>query len=131
MKHLDELKKLNLPRDKFAVFGSGPLAIRGLRDNDDIDIIVKTDIFEDLAEKYPFKNDKKNSIKIGNIEIFKDWLPWFNDPNHLVDCADKIKGIRFVKLEYVMQWKKAMNREKDRKDIRLIEDYLKSHPEDE
>ncbi|MFH1291164.1 MAG: hypothetical protein ABIH79_01240 [archaeon] len=31
-KQLAELKKLNLPKDKFAIFGSGPLAINGIRD---------------------------------------------------------------------------------------------------
>ena len=43
-KQLAELKKLNLPNDKYAVFGSGPLAIYGIRDSEDIDIIVKSEL---------------------------------------------------------------------------------------
>jgi len=44
MKYLDELKSLNLPKDKFAIFGSGPLAIRNMRENKDIDIIVNREL---------------------------------------------------------------------------------------
>ena len=43
MRYLDEVKRLNLPKDKFAIFGSGPIAIRGLREARDIDLIVKKD----------------------------------------------------------------------------------------
>jgi hypothetical protein len=39
MRFLEELKKLNLPNDKFAVFGSGPMAICGFYENHDIDIV--------------------------------------------------------------------------------------------
>jgi hypothetical protein len=42
----------------------------------------------------------------------------------LVDTADIIEDIRFVKLEHVLNWKRMMGREKDLKDIGLIETYL-------
>jgi hypothetical protein len=35
-----------------------------------------------------------------------------------------------VKLDYVIQWKQAMGREKDHKDLKLIEEYLTTHPHD-
>lgn len=38
---LDELKALNLPAGQYAIFGSRPLAVRNLRDANDIDLIVK------------------------------------------------------------------------------------------
>lgn len=124
MNHIDSLKKLNLPKDKFAIFGSGPLAVREIRDTRDLDIIVKPELWNDLAKKYTLK--KHNLIVIGNIEIYRDWLPWFDDANMLIDDADIIGGFRFVKLKYLLEWKKAMNREKDRNDIKLIEQYLKN-----
>ena len=40
MRLLKELEKLNLPKDKFAIFGSGPLAVRNLRTANDLDLIV-------------------------------------------------------------------------------------------
>lgn len=123
MKYLDELKKLNLPKDKFAVFGSGPMAIRGIRETNDVDIVVKQDLWKEIVKKHPMI--KENLVQIGNISIYKDWLPWFDDTDFLIDQADIISGLRFVKLEYVLKWKRMIDREKDRKDIKLIEEFLK------
>ena len=121
-KYLDELKKLNLPNNKYAVFGSGPLAIHKIRDSDDIDIVVKEDLWNKLIKKYPKENDKL--IKIGSVEIYKHWLPWFKDVNFIIDNADIFENIRFVKLKYVLEWKKDYGRKKDKKDVKLIEKYI-------
>ena len=123
MKYLKELKELKLPKDKFAVFGSGPLAIRGLRENEDIDIILKKDIYNDLKSKYP--SNEKGGLQIGQIEVYDRWQ-FGEDVNQLIDSADIIEGIRFVKLEHVLEWKKKRMKEKDIKDIKLIEKYLNS-----
>ncbi len=50
---LTELKTLNLPLGHFAIFGSAPLAIRGLRDSHDLDIIVSDELYEDLMTSSP------------------------------------------------------------------------------
>jgi len=120
--YLDELLKLYLPADDFAVFGSGPIAIRNLRENEDIDIIVRPGLWNELISVFPSVNEKL--IKLNHIEIFKHWLPWFPDVNELIDKADLINNIRFVRLENVLIWKKALKREKDLNDIFLLEDYL-------
>ena len=127
MNLLKELKELNLPVEDFAIFGSGPMAIRGLRENDDLDIIVKKELWEKLSKKYPVrtKNEGRTSyIQIGGIEIFKNWKPWFESTEELIDEADIIQGIRFVRLERVIKWKKAMGRDKDFVDIEKIEEYM-------
>jgi len=127
MKYLEELKKLKLNIKDYAIFGSGPLAIRGLRENDDIDIIVKENLWTELIKKY--KSEKKKGvreyfvIKIGNIEIYQDWLPWFEDVNKLIDSSEIIKGFPFVSLKYFLEWKKEFGREKDLEDIKIIEKY--------
>jgi hypothetical protein len=122
---LEELKKLGFPPEKFAIFGSGPMAVRGLRDVNDIDIIVKDDIWAVLLKDHT-PAEKNGEIKIGNISIFNQLKPWFDDINPLIDTADVIDGIKYVRLEYLIKWKKIMNREKDQKDIKLIEEYLKN-----
>jgi tRNA A-37 threonylcarbamoyl transferase component Bud32 len=118
---LKELKKLNLPTEEYALFGSGLLAIYGIRDSKDIDIIVKQKLWNDLEKKYPLENEKL--IKIGNIEIYKNWLPWFSNVENLIDNSEIFNKIRFVKLDYVLSWKRALGREKDKKDVQLIEEY--------
>lgn len=118
-KMLAELDKLNLPKDKYALFGSSVIAIRGIRDSEDVDIVVKPELWQELTKKYLVENDKL--IKIGNIEIYKTWLPWFEDTGVLIDDADIFKGHRVVKLEFWKKWKKEYNREKDQKDLKLVE----------
>ena len=126
---LKDLKKLNLPKNEFAIFGSGPLAIRGIRDSRDLDIIVKPELWNNLAKKYKIEKfkvePKKQFIKIGEIEIYPDWLPWLKNTENLIDTADFINEVPYVKLKYVIKWKEMFNREKDKKDIELIEKWLK------
>ena len=63
---LSELDKLKLPKDKYIIFGSGPLAVRGIRESKGLDIIVTPDLWDKLVKKY--KSDCR-VIRIGRIEI--------------------------------------------------------------
>ena len=105
------------------------MCIRGIRDNDDVDIIVKENLWEQLEKKYPAvkKPGRSAKIRLGPVEIFSDWAPWYDDVTELIDTAEIIEGMPFVKLEYVIEWKKKFGREKDQKDIVLIEEYLKKN----
>jgi hypothetical protein len=68
---LEELKTLNLPKGTYAIFGSGPLAVRGLREARYLDIIVKDEIYKQLCLRYPdhIKTQPVNCIQIGHLEI--------------------------------------------------------------
>lgn len=125
--YLEELKKLNLPKGKYAIFGSGPLVIRGMRDAHDLDVIVKDDVYHELCSQYPahVTTTPVNGIQIGNLEIGNTWLDESSQVDEMIDSAEIIDDFPFVKLEYVLEWKKKMRREKDLKDIQLIEEYLK------
>ncbi|MBT5338656.1 hypothetical protein HN643_04535 [Candidatus Falkowbacteria bacterium] len=123
---LDKLKQLNFPADQFAIFGSGPMAVRNIRPAGDIDLIVKPELWQELIKEFTPDKDKPYRIEIGNIEIYKQWKPWFNDIIELIDTADEFQGLRFVKLKHVLAWKKAMGRDKDLHDVKLINNFLKS-----
>lgn len=122
-KYMQELKDLGLPEDQYAVSGSGPLAVRGIRDVHDLDIIVKPELWEYLCRQYNKENDRL--IKIGNIDIYREWKPYFRDVDALISDADLIDEIRFIRFDDILKWKKAMNKPKDREDVRLIEEYTK------
>lgn len=127
MRYLDEVRRLSMPLGRYAIFGSGPLAVRGLRENSDIDILVKPDLWSSLTGMYETKEGKNGLyIQIGRIEIWDQWKPWFDDIGYMIDKADIIDGIPFIRLEDMLEGKKRMNRKKDQEDIRLIEDYLSS-----
>ena len=84
-------------------------------------------LWDKLVETYsPTKNGRGMPvIELGNMEIFNTWTPWFDDVEPLIDDAEIIEGYPFVKLEKVIEWKTSFGREKDLKDLKLIEEYLK------
>ena len=122
---------MKLPVGKYALFGSAPLGVRGLRECNDIDLIV----VEELWEKY--KNATGWEYKItengvehiesndGNIEIWHDWRPWYQDITQFINNAEIIDGLPFVRLEYFIEWKKKYGREKDLKDVQTAEEFLR------
>jgi ADP-ribose pyrophosphatase YjhB (NUDIX family) len=126
---LDELDTLELPRDKYAITSSGTLAVRDIRKAQDIDIVVTDDLWDELAEKYEVHKGKFWRIDVGNIQvlgkgsIYTD--PKLASTKKQIEEADVIDGRRYVNLETVKKFKKALGREKDQKDIKLIEQYLK------
>lgn len=122
-KLLQKLKKFNLPKDKFAVYGSGPLGVRKIREIKDLDLIVTSDLWKDLVKKYPTKDfGDKLRIDFGGIEILAK--PIVYPAETLIAEADIIDGIRYVKLTTMMELKEKMGRLKDFKDMELIKDYF-------
>ncbi|MCD4811218.1 hypothetical protein K8R14_01230 [bacterium] len=122
MSFLNELEQLNLPLGEFAIFGSGPMAIRGIRESNDIDIIVKQDLWDNLVKKFPTSlHDNPDYFAIGNIEIMKCWSDF--DIDEMIDNAEIIEGFPYVQLKYVVRYKKQMMREKDIVDLKLIEKF--------
>lgn len=127
-----ELKKFDLPPNQFAVFGSGPIAVRGLlqRKINDLDLIVTKALWKKLSSQYPVQPDRKfGNKKIDlneGIEIWENFI--FYKPEEIermIREADIIGGLRYVKLEEVISFKKFLNRPKDQRDIKAIENYLK------
>jgi hypothetical protein len=123
-----KLKEMNLPKGKFVIFGSGPMGIRGLKEIGDLDVIVTEDIFDDFAKRPDFNLGKKKSnneyLERDGIEFYKNWHPGDWDINKLIQEAEIIDDLPFVKLEDVLKWKKSKMREKDIKDIESIENYF-------
>jgi hypothetical protein len=111
-----------LNQGEYAIFGSGPLAVRGWRENDDIDLAMTESVWHKLAQTYPPLSDIE--IKIGHISAFRHWRPWFEDSRELIGTAEIIDGLPFVTLANVKKWKAAMGREKDLADIAIIDQRL-------
>ncbi len=125
--NLKQIDQLQLPIGQFTIWGSGPLAIRNLREAHDIDIIVKWNLWENLSKKYEVEGPKKNVIRIMDMEIFNDCLNITDKLDEIIDNSEIIEGYPFMPLSYVIEWKKYYNREKDHNDIALIKEYLKKN----
>lgn len=130
MKFIEFLKELDLLDLKiwsYVIFWSWALAIRWIRDSNDIDIIVNDEIFDELLKKYPesLSKEHENFLNIWNLELSNTWL-WKKDRvKYFIENAEIIDWHPYVELTEILNWKKSMNREKDLVDIKLIENYLK------
>jgi len=127
---LKRVKDLGIPLGEYAVFGSGPIGVRGLREMHDIDLIVSDNIFDEYLNKpgwrikeiYGYRDWLKNDEL--EIEMGRDWHEGW-DVEKMIKEADMIDGLPFVQLDYLIKWKKFFGREKDLKDVELIENFLK------
>ena len=126
------VKKLNLPIGKYALFGSAPMGIRGLKECHDIDMVVDEDLWQEYKNKagWQYKITEHGVEHIesddGDFEIWHDWRPWYQEIDWLINEAEIIDDLPFVKLKYVIDWKRQYGREKDLKDIKIIEKFLQT-----
>jgi len=129
--YLADLLRFEFPRDQFALFGSAPLVVRGIKEeNKDLDLIVTQGLWDDIVKEYnpPTQIALSGNLVLEltpNIEIFKTWPP-FDDTDFLIINADYFDGVRYVKLEHVLAWKSSFGREKDIEDIKRIRSYIKT-----
>lgn len=125
---LPRVKNLKLPVGKYAIFGSGPMVVRGLREGKDVDIIVPKEVFEEYKTKPGWQvkkfEDGSEYLENDGIELCDDWGPGEWDTNKLIQEAEIIDGLPFVRLEEVLKWKEINARPKDIEDVKLIKGYL-------
>lgn len=128
-KLLEKFNKLDLPRDQYVIFGSGPLVIRGIREGEDLDVIVYDELFSELKERYSeeSKHEDKIVLEGGDIEIFPARGSIVDKAEESIKGADVIEGFRFMNLNDLIRWKTKLGRPKDHRDIELIKNYLKKY----
>lgn len=129
------LRDFQLPIDQYTITGSGPLGIRNLKAIGDIDIIVTSQLWTTLAEKYGITDEngvRKIVLPGGVIEAFADGS-FYTTPAapetptiaSRIKDAEIIDGLPFDSIENVLYYKRKDAREKDLKDILLIEQWMR------
>ena len=122
------IKSLGLPLDGIAVYGSGPICVRGWREFNDVDLIAKPEVFElarslegaVVGEAMRGGDEIKIEREGIEIELYNHWSPGEWDVNELIATADDFDGVKFVNLENVLKWKRLLGRDKDQSDVELI-----------
>ncbi len=120
------VKSLNLPENSYVVFGSAPLAAAGLREANDIDLLVSEKVFAELQKsgwKEVHKSSDDKPLVHDVFEAHKNWNFSQYSPTleNLLKSATIIEGIPFASIEEVRKWKVASRRLKDLRDIELID----------
>lgn len=127
---IKELDALNLPKDQYVVVGSGAMAAHNIREANDFDILPTWNLWEKLKISYDVVMHEGNeNINLGSIQflgrnnIFRDES--ICTLEEMIGTADKIEKINFLRLDLLKRYKTILGREKDLKDIELIDNYLK------
>lgn len=125
----DHLRTFKLPLGQYAIISSGPLGIRNLREIQDIDLIVAPRLWDPLAAQFGIVEEegiKKIRFPGDIVEAFSAGS-FADNPAGAPSLAERIaqaeiiEGLPFESLEHVLFFKRYWGREKDLKDIQLIE----------
>jgi len=128
----DKVKALNLPLDQIIVIGSGILDQLGIRPASDIDLAASSDLMKKLSEessdwiKKFDDNQRFYFVKDdGSAEVWDGWE--FNGQvvsyGELLSQLVEYDDVRFVDLKFLRKWKSWRGREKDVRDVELIDEW--------
>ncbi len=128
MNIIQKVKELDLPDGSFVVVGSGTMAAFGIREPNDLDLVVSPEVYEKLKQEGWEQKFRYGTSFLGK-NVYEIWLMWDsenNEPNlkDLLKNAHIIDGVPFVNIRRLMEWKKRKGRDKDLTDVELIKDYL-------
>lgn len=122
------LRSLHLPTSDYAVFGSGPLIVRGIIEaTNDLDVISRGRAWE-RALRVGQLVSLPDGAKImscfeGAVTIGKSWAYGDFDIDELIDTAEIIDGLPFVRLEHVVRYKEIAARPKDLTHLELLAEH--------
>lgn len=134
MNVIEEIKKLDLPVDHYVVIGGSSLAVRGIRETEDIDLVVSKDLLEEYKQKEGWRihprldTTKEPGLTNGLVEMYPD-IGYGVEYSfeEMRDKADIVEGVPVASLEDIVRIKQVYKREKDLRDIELIKKFQKLH----
>ena len=123
---IDKIRAIRLPATQYVVVGGAALSIRDLRDTDDIDFVVTPELFELLLRSGWRQKIRPNGKPGLHHECFEAYLDvnteTFNrSTSWLIENSGVVHGIPCVDLETLVGWKRTYGRDKDLRDVKMIE----------
>lgn len=131
-----KIKELNFPSGHYIIVGSGILAAKGIRETNDLDIVVTPGLFERCRsegwEVFPWTKKSipgKDWLKKGIVEVYIQLSRKTGgiSAKELLKNAEIIEGIPFITLESLIDFKREYGRPKDFEDIQIIEAYMEDY----
>lgn len=126
---LAELLDLELPDGDYALFGSGPLLVRGwIREVGDLDVIARGAAWHRAVELGTVDHLDRydvDVVEIGSlITVGNRWGIGDFSVDALIDEAETIDRVPCVALRHVVAYKRIAGRPKDRAHLDIIESHL-------
>lgn len=132
---VSRVKALNLPQGQYAVFGSGVLEVHGIRKAKDVDVLITEELYEKLKKEgwkrkwFFWRTLWAKCITNGQNEAFTNlyWARKYRpDTQELINQAELHGGVPFLRLEDLLEFQRNLPREKDKKGVKMMENYLAS-----
>lgn len=131
----EAIRRVGLPAGSVIVIGSGILDKLDIRTARDIDLVVDEKEFAKLDGRSNLvrcEDDRGVHYQTadGVIELWRTWgMLGEAERSYEELLPDTVvcDGVRFMSLGYVKRWKRRMGRDKDVRDIDLIERYEATH----
>ena len=126
----DLLRRLRLPPEDYAIFGSGPLIVRGvIKASNDLDVLCRARAWEAVCLLAPPQRAEPWGVDL--VSLYGDRLTFgtswaIGDVNvdELIDTAEVIEGLPFARLDLVVAYKELSDRPKDRAHLEALRSYL-------
>lgn len=120
------LRKYNFDSSKYIVISSASMVIQGLKESTkDIDIAVSKDYYEYLINNYEVEFERENlGVNVYYIDNVINFSTNYYNPDEVI----MYEGIPVQSLEGIRNLKSVLGREKDIKDINIIDKYLYLNP---
>ena len=118
---IERLRAFPYDSSEYWVITGGAMVLYGFRDQTgDIDLGCTKEMADQLEADgwlYKVQENGRRSFRYGeDIEVFEGWLE---------DTVQDVEGIPVISVKGLIEMKKSIGREKDLRDIALIEDNLK------
>ena len=113
------VRELQLPPGDFAIFGSGPLIVRNIIPfKNDLDIICRDEawkLVQQTGQPQYLQDYDAHIVSMldGAITFGTSWGIGQFDIDTLIDSADILEDLPFVRLQYVIEYKKIRGLPKD------------------
>lgn len=127
----DAVRRLELPASDYAIFGSGPLAIRGIiAECSDLDVLCRGEAWDAVQSKgrkeflpeYGVSVVTMSAIAGSDVTFGTEWGIGNFDVDKLIDTAEIIDRIPFVRLEHVVRYKTIRSSAKDLRHLKWLEE---------
>lgn len=117
-----------MSNEEVLVYGSGAMVVRGVKkEASDVDLMAKGKAWEEckkMGKLAECESGIGERVLVGDgVEVFNR-CPW-EEMERLFGGSELIEGVRVASLESVKRYKRSMMREKDKKDLSLIEKFEK------
>lgn len=127
---LARVADLALPHGDWVILGSGPLWAHGILATPprDLDILARGAAWHRACRlgrvERAARGDQVVRLADGLVEVFDGWAPMTWAVDDVIDRAEWLHGLPWARLEYVLEFKRALGRPKDLEHVLLLEAWL-------